>query len=134
VVPTVLHRSKAYPIDTSLGVGARACHSVAPPLRMQSVTACRSVLQRVTVCCSVLQRVAVCCSVSPGSVFRPRSSAAYAVATISRLLKIISLFCRISSLYRSLLQKRPIILRSLLIEATACMNGMRSLIQVIVCA
>jgi len=40
------------------------------------------------------------------------------VATISRLFKIIGLFCRISSLYRALLQIRPIILRSLLIVAT----------------
>jgi len=42
----------------------------------------------------------------------------YGVATISRLLNIIGLFCRIWSLYRALLQKRPIILRSLLIVAT----------------
>jgi len=41
---------------------------------------------------------------------------------MSRLLKIIGLFCRISSLYRALLQKRPIILRSLLIEATPYSN------------
>jgi len=40
------------------------------------------------------------------------------LATIHRLLKMIGLFCRNSSLYRALLQKRPIILRSLLIEAT----------------
>ena len=43
----------------------------------------------------------------------------YGMATISRFLKIIGLFCRISSLfYRALLQKRPIILRSLLVVAT----------------
>ena len=42
----------------------------------------------------------------------------YGVATMSRRLKIICLFCRISSLLRALLQKRPIILRSLLIVAT----------------
>ena len=42
----------------------------------------------------------------------------YGVATISRLFKIIGLFCRISSRYRALLQKRPVILRSLLIVAT----------------
>ena len=41
----------------------------------------------------------------------------YGVATMSRLLKMIGLFCRISSLYRALLQKRLIILRSLLIVA-----------------
>jgi len=46
------------------------------------------------------------------------SSCPYGVATSSRLLKITGLFCRISSLYRALLQKRPVILRSLLLEAT----------------
>jgi len=42
----------------------------------------------------------------------------YGVATISRLLKIIGLFCRIPFFYRALLQKRPVILRNLLIVAT----------------
>jgi len=43
----------------------------------------------------------------------------YGVASMNRLLKIIGLFCRISSLFnRALLQKRPIILRSLLSVAT----------------
>ena len=42
----------------------------------------------------------------------------YEVASISRLLKIIDLFCRIWYFYRALLQKRHIILRSLLIVAT----------------
>jgi len=37
---------------------------------------------------------------------------------ISRLLKILGLFCRICLFYRALLQKRPIILRRLLIVAT----------------
>jgi len=46
----------------------------------------------------------------------------YGVATISRLLTIIGLFCRIwSLLYRALLQKRPIMLRSLLIVVTPCL-------------
>ena len=40
---------------------------------------------------------------------------AYGVAMISRLLKILGLFCRISSFYR---QKRPVILRRLLIVGT----------------
>jgi len=40
------------------------------------------------------------------------------VATISRLLKITVSFAEYSLFYRVLLQKRPIILRSLLIEAT----------------
>jgi len=42
----------------------------------------------------------------------------YWVATISRLLKIIYHFARISSFYRALLQKRPVIWRSTLIVAT----------------
>jgi len=42
----------------------------------------------------------------------------YGVATISRLLKKTGPFCRILSFYRALLQKRPMIWRSLLIEAT----------------
>ena len=37
------------------------------------------------------------------------------MVTISRLRRITGLFCRILSLYRALLLKRPIILRSLLI-------------------
>ena len=40
------------------------------------------------------------------------------MATISRLLKMIGLFCRISSLSEGFLQRRRIILRSLLIVAT----------------
>ena len=42
----------------------------------------------------------------------------YGVATISKLLKFMGLFCENSLFYRALLQKRPIILRSLLIVAT----------------
>ena len=42
----------------------------------------------------------------------------YGVATISRLLKIIGLFAAYRLFYRALLQKRPVILRSLLIVAT----------------
>jgi len=45
--------------------------------------------------------------------------ARYAVATISRLLKITGLFCRISSDFSALWQKRPIIWRGLLIGATS---------------
>jgi len=47
----------------------------------------------------------------------------YGVATISRLLKMIGLFCRISSLSRALLQKRPMNLRSQLIVATPYVIG-----------
>jgi len=54
----------------------------------------------------------------------------YGVASISRLLKIISLFCRIFFFYRALLQKRPIILRSLPIVATSYhLNVTKSIIQ-----
>ena len=42
----------------------------------------------------------------------------HGVGTISRLLKIVGLFSRIKSLLRTLLQKRPVILGSLLIVAT----------------
>ena len=60
---------------------------------------CCSVLQCVAVCCSVLQCVAVCKNTlisrqRNGTVCRYR----YGVATISRLLKNIDLFWRISSL------------------------------------
>ena len=51
----------------------------------------------------------------------------YGVATISRRLKIIGLFCRISSLYRALLIKRPVILRSLLIEATPYAHSLHTI-------
>jgi len=46
------------------------------------------------------------------------ASQVYGVATISRLLKIIGLFAESSLFYRALLQKRPIIYRSLLNVAT----------------
>ena len=42
----------------------------------------------------------------------------YEVATISRLLKIISLSAEYRLFYRALVQKRPTIFKSLLIEAT----------------
>ena len=43
----------------------------------------------------------------------------YGVAAVSRLLKMIGLFCRISSLlWGSFAKKRPTILRSLLVVAT----------------
>ena len=43
----------------------------------------------------------------------------YGVATIGRLLKNYRFFAEYCLFYRALLQKRPIILRSLLIVATA---------------
>jgi len=93
----------------SLTTGMCAC--------LQCVAVCCSVLQRVAVCCSVLQCamcgcllcVAVCCSVCCCSllqcvaVFKLQGHFCsvpqrhYGVATVSRLLKTIGLFSRISS-------------------------------------
>jgi len=71
---------------------------------------CYSVLQCVAVCCSVLQCVTEIQSEEA------MGESDYGVATISRLLKILGLFCRDHLFYRALLQKRPIISRSLLIR------------------
>jgi len=62
---------------------------------LQCVAACYCVLQCVAVCCSVSQCVAVvalCCSVLQCVALT--SPATYGVATISRLLKVIGLFCK----------------------------------------
>jgi len=56
---------------------------------LQCAAVCCSVLQRAAVCCSVLQRVAV--EILKGQLNSPY---AYGVATISRLLKIVGLFCK----------------------------------------
>ena len=72
---------------------------------------CCSVLQCVAVCCSVVQCVAVCCSLL-------LTHSRYGVATTSRLLKIIGLFCERALKRDYILQKRPLILRSLRIVAT----------------
>ena len=67
---------------------------------LQCVAARFSVLQTVavSVCCSVLQCVAVCCSalqcVAVHAVTPALFSGYYGVATISRLLQIKGLFCR----------------------------------------
>jgi len=71
---------------------------------LQCVAVCCSVLQCVAVCCSVLPCVAVCCSVRMAGAFTsdpPTQKEAhvcflecYGVATISRLLRIIGLFCK----------------------------------------
>jgi len=53
----------------------------------------------------------------------------YGVATVSRIHKSIRLFCRIQSLYRSLLQKRPVILSILLTKATRNESFDRDLVQ-----
>jgi len=76
---------------------------------LQCVAVCCSVLQCVAVCCSVLQCVAVCCSVLQRHIVywvwvttlktKKHSSLidcffVYWVASTSRLLKIIGLFCK----------------------------------------
>ena len=88
---------------------------------LQCVAVCCSVLQSVAVCCSVLQCVAVCCSVLQcvavcSSMLQcvPQTKGG---ATISRLLKMMFSFAEYSLFYWALLQKRRIILRSLLIVA-----------------
>ena len=77
---------------------------------LRCVAVCCRVLPCVAVCCSVLQRVAVCCSMSGPSVLqcvvsvlqrvgcwekkKSQKMAVYGVATTSRLLEIIGLFCK----------------------------------------
>jgi len=51
----------------------------------------------------------------------------YGVATISRLLKMISIFCKRAPKIDDIPQKRPRILRSLLIVATPCQKCLTSL-------
>ena len=80
---------------------------------------CCSVLQCVAVCCSVLQCVAVCTLAGHGCTARRRICIyIYGVATISRLLKITGLFTKEPYKRDDILQKRHLILRSLLIVAT----------------
>jgi len=62
---------------------------------LQCAAVCCRVLQFVAVCCSVLQCAAVCCT----------HHKQYGVATISRIDKMIGLFCRISSLLKGFLAK-----------------------------
>jgi len=108
---------------------------------LQCVAVCFSTLQCAAVCHSVWQclfsdartsrysedfspplSLSLSHSLAISSAFSETSVRAllrsYGVSTISRLLKIIGLSCRISSLLWALLQKRPIILRSPLIVAT----------------
>ena len=63
-----------------------------------------SVLQCVAVCCSVLQCVAVCCSVLQCSRLLPTTLG----RTISRLLQMISVFCRINVSFVGLCCKRDL--------------------------
>ena len=81
---------------------------------LQCVTVCCSVLHYVAVCCIVLQYVAVCCSLTSPRIARQcsvcvcvcerekerereihtRIRGSYRVVSISRLLKIVGLFCQ----------------------------------------
>jgi len=87
---------------------------------LQCVAMCCSVLQCVAVCCNVLQCVAVCCSVlrcvAVCAAHRLMRRALTPDTFISRKSQVS--FAEHRLFYRALLQKRPIILRSLLIEAT----------------
>ena len=64
-------------------------------LRCSSVAVCCRVLQCVAVCCNMLQCATVCCA----------HHKQCWVATISRIDKMIGLFCRISSLLKGFLAK-----------------------------
>ena len=61
---------------------------------LQCVAVSCSVLQCVAVCCRVLQCVAVCCSVLLLVEFGILLDLQDGLATMSRLLKIIGLFCK----------------------------------------
>jgi len=89
------------------------------------------VVQSVAVCCSVLQRVAVCSIARPvarrslqgvaaiSQKFLPSSNLLTMVwLRLVGSLKLLVSFAEYSLFYRALLQKRPIIFRSLLIIAT----------------
>jgi len=108
-----------------------ACCSV-----LQHVAVCSRMLQCVAACCSVLQHVAACCSILQyvagchSTLQYARSTYVYICALqggaelamgwlrfVGSLKRNIS-FAEHSLFYRALLQKRPIILRSLLIVAT----------------
>ena len=78
----------------SVSQSVAVCFSV-----LQCVAVCRSVLQCVIVRCRVLQCVAECCSMLQCvTILDWLLTIAHGVATVSRIDKIIGLFCRISSL------------------------------------
>ena len=79
---------------------------------LQCAAVCCSLLQYVTVFCSVLQCVAVCCSY--WDMWHPLKDAKirwYWVATSSRLLPNIGLFCRTMSLVYCFLTKETYVFR-----------------------
>jgi len=88
----------------------------------RTATLCNT-LQRTATHCNTLQRTATHCSTLQRTATHFMSFFAsklytYGVAMISRLLKMKVSFAEYSLFYRALLQKRHIILRSLLLEAT----------------
>jgi len=123
---------------------AAVCCSV-----LQCVAVCFSVLQCVAVCCSVLQCVAVCCSVSQCvavccsvlqciaviHIWSLFCILTYGVATISRLLKIIGLFCKRAQWKRLYSAKEtntfkeptnrshPICIHSTVLRVAVCCSG-----------
>ena len=108
-------------------------HELLQEVSMQYVAVCCSVLQCVVVlqcvavCCSVLHCVAVCCTVLHCVLTRAASGSGYAVATVGRLDKIISLFCRILSLLQGSFATETDMLSILLSEATPYPTGRSSL-------
>jgi len=96
---------------------------------LQCFAVCCSVLQRVAVCCSVLQCVAVCYSVLQcGQNISQTKRILTLFAHLMRWLRLVGSsklyvsFAEYSLFYRALLQKGPIILRSLLIVAKGTYN------------
>jgi len=88
---------------------------------LQCVAVCCSVLQCVAVCCSVLQRVAVCCKTSHD--FLCLNAYVGVALAMGWLRSVDSLKLQVSFAKEPyerdyILQKRPIMLRSLLIVAT----------------
>ena len=66
---------------------------------------------------SLLYMLLICTDVSLDTSVIPGALSKYGMATTSKLLKIIGLFCRIKALLQGSLATEPMILRSLLIVA-----------------
>ena len=85
--------------------------------------ACACACMYMCVCACVRVCVCVCLYLSK---YNEIDLYCYVVATISRLLKILILFCKRAFKKDNFLQKKPMILRSLLIVATQCRLILRS--------